>query len=112
MDLGVAFAVLSTIGWIGSGLFVIVYHHSSRWWEQGYGRALFLLGVVAFLFFTTSMLRNVLGNDYPGRNVMRSLNLVLGVCMVWYLLFTLVRGGAARRRERRQEERGVAGQPH
>lgn len=111
MHLDTVFAVLSTLGWIGSALFLAVYHHSSRWWEHGYGRSLFFLGIVAFLFFTASMLRNLFGGDYPGRAAIRSINLVLGVSMVWYLLYTLVRNGVTVRRTRRQEDLSAVREP-
>lgn len=105
------FSVLSVIGWLGATLFLGIYHHSSRWWEHGYGRSLFMLGLVAFSFFTTAMLHNIFGDDYPGRNTLRVVNLLLGVGMVWYLLYTLVRQGAAVRRKRRQQEQDVVQQP-
>lgn len=102
MTLETLFAALSTFGWLGATLFLIVYHRTSRWWTQGYGRALFILAFVAFSFFTTSMLYNIFGADYPGRVAMRVINLLLSVTMVWYLLIILLRGGAASRRERRK----------
>lgn len=92
--------ILSTVGWIGAVLFVVIYHRSSRWWKHGYGRALFILGTVIVSFFTTSMLYNIFGPFYPGRNILRILNTVISVSMIWYLLVTLVRGGAAARRMR------------
>lgn len=101
------FQVLSTVGWVGSLLFLGIYHRTSRWWEYGYGRALFILGAVIVSFFTTSMLYNLFGADYPGRHVMRLVNLVIAVGMVWYLLFTLVRGGAAARRAKRARKDDV-----
>ncbi len=103
MTLETVLAVLSTFGWIGSLLLVLIYHHTARWWQYAYGRALFILVLVTFLFFTTSMLYNIFGPDYPGRDIMRIVNLLLTVAMVWYLLITLVRGGAAARRERRRK---------
>lgn len=98
------FQVLSTFGWVGSLLFLGIYHRTSRWWVHGYGRALFILGVVIVSFFTTSMLYNLFGSDYPGRHAMRLINLVISVGMIWYLLYTLLRGGAAARREKRNRE--------
>lgn len=107
MTLEVFYAIFSTIGWIGSILFLGLYHRTSRWWEYGYGRALFALGFVAFSFFTTAVLHNVLGPDYPGRTAFRVFNLLVTVSMVWYLLITLLRGGARARRDRREREAGV-----
>lgn len=95
-------AASSTIGWIGSILFLGFYHRTSRWWEYGYGRALFAMAFVAFSFFTTSMLYNIFGPNYPGRAPLRVFNMITTVSMVWYLLFTLLRGGAEARRERKR----------
>ena len=110
------FAVLSVLGWIGSTLFLIIYHRTSRWWELGYGRALFILAFVAVLFFTTSVMYNIFGSDYPGRSTLRVVNLLLSVSMVWYLLGTLVRGGAAARRKKQhgpgEEQQDVLGDQH
>lgn len=113
MDLATFFAVFSTFGWVGAALFLILYHRTSRWWEHGYGRALFSLGFVAFSFFTTAMLHNVLGPEYPGRVALRVFNLIVTVGMVWYLLITLLRGGAAARqaRRRREDNTGVVREP-
>lgn len=102
------FVVFSTAGWIGSLLFIGIYHRSSRWWELGYGRALFILGSVIVSFFTTSMLYNLFGPDYPGRNAMRIINLSVTVPMIWYLLWVLVRGGAAARKKRRADAEQAA----
>jgi hypothetical protein len=93
-------AAFSTAGWIGALLFLGIYHRTSRWWEHGYGRALFSLGLVAFSFFTASMLYNIFGANYPGRLALRVFNLTLSVGMVWYLLITLLRSGAQARRDR------------
>lgn len=95
--------IYSTVGWIGSLTFLGVYHRSARWWQHAYGRALFALAFVAFMFFTTSMMFNLFGADYPGRTALRVTNMLLSVTMVWYLLITLVRGRIERRRLRRRE---------
>jgi hypothetical protein len=107
ITLGGFFAALATTGWVGSTLLLVVYHRIARWWGHAYGRALFLLILVSFLFFTTSMLYNWFGPDHLGRTQLRVVMLVLSVGMVWYLLITLLRGGVAARRQRRWEERGT-----
>lgn len=95
------FVVFSTLGWVGSLLFVGIYHRTSRWWRYAYGRALFTLGLVIVSFFTSSMLYNVFGADYPGRSVIRLVNLGISVPAVWYLLLALVRDGARARLTRK-----------
>lgn len=98
--------IAAVLGWLGSGVLIVAYHRIARWWEHAYGRALFLLILVAFLFFTTSMFYNLFGPDHFGRSLMRVINLLLSVSMVWYLLITLLRGHAAARRQRRREQVG------
>ncbi len=101
------FAVFSTLGWVGAVLFLVSYHRTAPWWRSGYGRALFVLGFVTFSFFTTSMLFNIFGPEYPGRTALRVTNMILSVSMIWYLWGTLVMGGIAARREKRAAQTPV-----
>lgn len=96
------FAIGSTVGWVGAIALLVIYHRTARWWRTGYGRALFVLIIVSFSFFTTSMFYNLLGPDYPGRTFTRILNMVLSVSMIWYLLVTMIVEGARVRKERRR----------
>lgn len=106
---GPFFVIASTTGWIGATLLLVIYHRSARWWKTSVGRALFFLILVSFSFFCTSMLYNVFGEDYPGRTAMRFVNMIVSVSMVWYLLGTMVVGGARRMRDRRL--RGILLEP-
>jgi hypothetical protein len=80
----------------------VSYHRVAPWWKSNYGRALFVLGFVTFSFFTTSMLFNLFGPDYPGRTTLRVVNMLLSVSMIWYLWVTLVVDGTSARRRKRQ----------
>lgn len=99
-------AFLSVAGLVGSLLFLALYHHSARWWAEGYGRSLFMLAVVIGIFFSTSVAYNIFGDDYPGRSAARVTTLIIGSVTMWYLLITLMRGSVAARRRRHREGRG------
>lgn len=98
------FAVISTTGWVGTILFIGVYHRTAVWWKNPYGRALFAVSISTLLFFTSSMLFNVFGPEYPGRTPFRIISQSFNVIMIWYLLIVIVRGGAQARAARRKEK--------
>lgn len=98
------FAIISTTGWIGTLLFIGVYHRTAFWWKHSYGRALFGVSLALLLFFTSSMLFNVFGPDYPGRDSFRIISQSFNVIMIWYLLIVIVRGGVEARAARRREK--------
>jgi hypothetical protein len=100
------FAILATTGWVGTLLFIGVYHRTATWWVNPYGRALFAMAVSLLIFFTSSMLFNVFGPDYPGRMPFRIISQSLNVATIWYLLIVIVRGGTAARALRRKERVG------
>lgn len=93
-------AIGSFIGWIGAGLFLVIYHRNARWWRHGYGRSLFALMSIVFLVYTSSTLFGIFGPDYVGRIVLRSVIALGTPVVIWYLLITLVRGVVQARRER------------
>lgn len=97
------FQISSIFGWLGAALFLVIYHRSSRWWEVSYGRALFGMATVSFMFFSMSVVFNLFGPDYSGRTALRVTNMVINISVIWYLLFTLVRG-VTRARRRRPDE--------
>lgn len=100
-------AVISSLGWIGTLLFIGVYHRTARWWKNPYGRALFLTSFSLLLFFASAVLFNVFGEDYPGRLALRVISLSLNTGIIWYLLITIVRGGVNARANRREEKERV-----
>jgi hypothetical protein len=89
-------------GWVATAVFLVVYHRSARWWEHGYGRSLFALVMIAFLFYTSSALFSVFGGQYWGRTTLRVVVTAGTPCVMWYLLITLIRGTLQARADRRE----------
>ena len=94
------FIIIAILGWVGTTGFLITYHKTSRWWTTNYGRSLFGMIFVAWLFFSSGLLVNLFGFDHPGRTVIRVGQGVLAVFIVWYLWYALVRDGIKARRDR------------
>lgn len=98
------FSILATAGWVGTLLFIGVYHRTAIWWNNPYGRVLFALAVSLLIFFTSSVLFNVFGPEYPGREPFRIVSQSYNVIAIWYLLIVILRGGAKARASRRREK--------
>lgn len=104
-------AVVSTAGLVGTLLFIGVYHRTAIWWKNPYGRALFSVSISTLLFFTSSMLFNVFGPEYPWRVSFRFITLSFNTLMIWYLLIAIIRGGVKARADRRREKNLVKHEP-
>ncbi len=105
--MGTFFTVISMAGWVGTLLFIGVYHRTAIWWKNPYGRALFAVSISLLLFFTSAMLFNVFGTEYPGRTPFRLVSQSFNVIMIWYLFVVIVRGGTEARAARRREKEPV-----
>lgn len=102
MKMECALAIISAAGWLGTLLFIGVYHRTAIWWANPYGRALFAVSISLLIFFTSSVLFNIFGPEYPGRDPFRIISLSFNTLMVWYLLIIIVKGGVAARASRRK----------
>lgn len=74
------------IAWFGALAFCIAYTVVARWWQSGYGRMLFSLGLVTFAISSLAVLSHLFGQDYSARPWIRFLvwgatsAVTLGLC--------------------------------
>lgn len=104
MDVEEFMSIVSGIGWLGTLLFIGVYHRTAFWWTNPYGRALFAVSISTLIFFTSSGLFNIFGPEYLGRTPIRIISQSFNTLMIWYLLIVIIRGGVKARAARRREK--------
>lgn len=88
--------VLVAIAAVPANLFPLLYGLRSPWYVNALGRALLALAVGTALLIDLSLLRYVLGEDYPGRDQLRLVIYGLVTVGLWGQFLALLR--AQRRR--------------
>lgn len=78
------------ISWIASGIYVIAYGISARWWRTTVGRSMMALGAAIFAVSTLAGTSAIFGQDYTTRPVIRlgvwlvTAGVTVGLCSALY----------------------------
>lgn len=84
-------AALAIIGLIALpiNLFTVLYAFTTPWWREWIGRALFVSSLGLMLLVDIALAYNWLGDDYPGRDIVR-LAVYSIICVgAWFKLIAL-----------------------
>ena len=90
--------------WIPFLAFELFYGFRSPWKQSAAGRALMILGGTLNLLLFQTILTQVFGMGWTGRDEVRIVVFVLGFISGWYLLITLLRLQRQGRRDIRNSE--------
>lgn len=85
------FSGLVFIAWPATLLYPLIYGFTTPWWKSWIGRALMVEALGVFTMLTFTVLRQWLGPEYPGRDIVRISGMALAGTGFWLVLFALLR---------------------
>lgn len=97
MQDSIEFRVLSTAVLIASTIFIAIFSREP-WWRAPFGRSVMTMAVGIWIFAAIASVRQWLGPDYPGREVVRDSAQALVLLAMVERTVVLIR---ARRRDKR-----------
>lgn len=85
--------------------FIVIYGIWSPWWRTWLGRAVFTKGLGLALLADLALAHNLLGEEYPGRDVIRLTIFTLLAVGAWLQLAVLI---SEKRKPRRDRPDGMS----
>lgn len=86
-----AYTALAVAALIPITVFLGLYGFRARWWESWIGRALLASKVGLWLLLAITLLRWLLGTEYPWRDVVRLSAMTVVAVGAWLMLYALAK---------------------
>lgn len=97
----IMFATLVYLAWPATLLYPLIYGLTAPWWRSWIGRALMTKAIGVFVLISFSVLYQMFGPNYWGRDYVRNIGMAVALMGFWLALFALIQVKFEARRDAR-----------